>query len=707
MTAEASIVGVHIPAYKNLADVWLPWSPGLSLVGQNGAGKTNVLEALALLMGTEETLRLCGDRLATPSAEGLSVVVRDDGNALPVGPSTLADADLGSLGPEFEQLQHDLDWWLTEGIREGGTFADALGAWILPEDLRRIFLAAARSSIVQYTLLGVDHQPGKQVRRLFRRTLLTDLPLRGGPAPSSPAFSPLGAAVAAPGMIALLELPLSSRPPAVVQWLPRLRTEDEVIESLQRAFAEALDPVEEFVGDLAERLPSNVALDPVDGHWWLHKFAESVGNSELKRTAPGLFIESEGGGNADWALGVVSEDSRRETMGHSLERPLENFSSGQRRWLDEALATMGLALRNRGDRAHIFRAGLTGVDDLSLIDHVLAGTGIAETEGYWPAEALDSIMSSLERTLIANASADLPTSPGRRAMVRAVMPYYAQLDQQIVIRVLDEPEAHLHVTAQRQVAAAVQTLRNEGQNIVLATHSPAFLEFPEWQTVHISNGHLTVVTPMDDINRHRLSQDLGLTLGELLAGVATVLVVEGPHDQLVLDKLYGAELRQAGIAIVRMFGTNNLLDLMDLDFIERYVDAPIAVMLDYTKTELVHANKPRTDEEHKLLDLKRAAKKKGMSFDVIGLQRPDIVCYLNEEAIRRGSPNFPGWAHVLRGFEDIRLRPSFKPWLRQDYGVDLTNSGRIREVLEIMTSEHLPPAAEFHHRISEFLAGRR
>lgn len=48
-------------------------------------------------------------------------------------------------------------------------------------------------------------------------------------------------------------MPLSSKPPAVVQWLPRLRTDDEAIEALQSAFAEALDPVEEFVGDLAER----------------------------------------------------------------------------------------------------------------------------------------------------------------------------------------------------------------------------------------------------------------------------------------------------------------------------------------------------------------------------------------------------------------------------------------------------------------------
>lgn len=75
-------------------------------------------------------------------------------------------------------------------------------------------------------------------------------------------------------------------------------------------------------------------------------------------------------------------------------------------------------------------------------------------------------------------------------------------------------------------------------------------------------------------------------------------------------------------------------------------------------------------------------------------------------AIRRVSPDFPGWAQALRRIEDIRSRQSFKPWLRQEYGVDLTSSGRIREILELMKSVHLPSAAELHHRISEYLAGR-
>lgn len=50
------IVGIHVPLYKNLRGVWLPWNDGLALVGANGSGKTNLLEAMALVIGTPETL---------------------------------------------------------------------------------------------------------------------------------------------------------------------------------------------------------------------------------------------------------------------------------------------------------------------------------------------------------------------------------------------------------------------------------------------------------------------------------------------------------------------------------------------------------------------------------------------------------------------------------------------------------------------------
>jgi energy-coupling factor transporter ATP-binding protein EcfA2 len=742
--AEPSLVGVHIPSYKNLVDVWLPWSSGLALVGANGAGKTNLLEALALLMGTEETLRLCKPRLEEGSAAGLSVVVGGDAEALPVGPATLIDLDLGGLGDRGDQLSRDMAWWRTEGVREGDSFAEAVASWDVAEGLKQDCLVAARSPIVQYTLVGLRHRvPGEpfwscpdcnpdgepgvvengnceicggraerhettQLReeRLYRRTLLTDqkLSLSVEPPPST-AFVPLGTtAPGAPGLTAVLELPLTTRPPAVLQWLPRTRTEDEVAESLDGAFAQAEEPVVAFLAGLGERMPSDTVPNSGDANWWLHKVGEAAGNRELRRTDPALFLESEGSHAADWFLGVRQRDGKNVHLGHTHERPMENFSAGQRRWMDEALATVSRELRARGERVELFTSVLDQVDDDNLVEHLVPGTELAESEGYWLGEALDATYSSLEPVLVEIASARDPKEPARHAFVRAVLPYFAQLDQQLVVRVFDEPEAHLHVTAQRRVASAVQSLRHEGQNIVVATHSPAFLEFADWQTVHLSGGALTAVTPMNLKARRRATRELGLTHGELLSAVAGILVVEGPHDQMVLDALYGPDLRQAGIAMVRMFGTDNLPALLSLDFIERYVDAPITVMLDYTVTERVETGRPRTDEERKLVDLRRAAKKRSLSFATLGLRSPDIVCYLSEHAIREKAPDFPGWRPVLQKFERIRIRPSFKPWLLKDFGVDLTDGRRIREVLDVMAANRLPPGPELRQKVSGLLA---
>ena len=247
----------------------------------------------------------------------------------------------------------------------------------------------------------------------------------------------------------------------MLQWLPRTRTEDEVAESLDGAFEQAQEPVVAFLAGLGERMPSDTVPNSGDANWWLHKVGEAAGNRELRRTDPALFLESEGSHAADWFLGVRQRDGKNVHLGHTHDRPMENFSAGQRRWMDEALATVSRELRARGERAELFTSVLDQVDDDTLVEHLVPGTELAESEGYWLGEALDATYSSLEPVLVEIASARDPKEPARHAFVRAVLPYFAQLDQQLVVRVFDEPEAHLHVTAQRRVASAVQSLRHE------------------------------------------------------------------------------------------------------------------------------------------------------------------------------------------------------------------------------------------------------
>ena len=67
---------------------------------------------------------------------------------------------------------------------------------------------------------------------------------------------------------------------------------------------------------------------------------------------------------------------------------------------------------------------------------------------------------------------------------------------------------------------------------MLASHSPHFLDLPGWSQIHLSRSGdaVKVTTVPDNVKSARtaLAQDLGVTRGELLAGINAVLVVGGP-----------------------------------------------------------------------------------------------------------------------------------------------------------------------------------
>src|SRR5436190_2167820 len=87
--APPRILGVDIRRYKNLESVWLPWADGMALFGANGAGKTNLLEALAILLGTEGTVAGCRRRLVTPNADDLALVIEMPPSVLPWPPAAV------------------------------------------------------------------------------------------------------------------------------------------------------------------------------------------------------------------------------------------------------------------------------------------------------------------------------------------------------------------------------------------------------------------------------------------------------------------------------------------------------------------------------------------------------------------------------------------------------------------------------------------
>ncbi len=669
------ILGIHVPLYKNLQGVWLPWNDGLALVGANGSGKTNLLEAMALLLGTPETLARALGRIDIRQAAGLAVVVTNDHARMPLPPDDRFDIfDRSTWTPRYAQLQNDNTWW-----RSTQPDADS-PAW--------------QQATVRYTLQHVRLGDDGVLERTFSRSLL-----------------PVGDAVDHSDVDSELDLSLTSQAPASLQWLPVPRTDDEAFADLQAAF-EATEPlVATLVESVTAALPFAGDVDP-NASWLVHEEGARAAASELRSIVPAVHLRSSGAGAADWEISVGEEPHTHPIGRTGDDRLLALLSSGQRRWLDEAMATIVRSIRALGVRAQLHTDVVNEVSDDDLMAALAEHSDVltqTEQDNFWSFESFDRLWSALDGALVDAARKRFGDDPATLQLVRVLMPYYAALDPELVVRVFDEPEAHLHPAAQQSVARALEVMRRGGQQVVIASHSAAFLDTPGWTTIHVRSGKVEAVPDEPASARSALARDLGLTRGELLAGIDHVLVVEGEHDRLVLDTFWGAELRATRVAVLRMHGTKQLLATAELDFVQRYLDVGVTVMVDHASmarvTDSRITRKQLTPEEQKLRDLKAELQGQGRSFDVIALTRPDIVCYLDEDIVRRRHHRFPGWERVLAERPE-RIDDRYKEWLYARHHADLRQVPAITEVLRSMTDDGLLPGAELCREVNAFLAAR-
>jgi len=752
---EPRLVGVEIRAYKNLRDVWIPWHGGLAFFGVNGSGKTNVLECLALLMGTRRTLDLAAPRIAHPRPGDLALLARPGLAALPwpaglvlawAGPlaTTRRRSGVGRDGSVavLDRAVADAAWWRQLGATRGRTFTESLSSSSLPAVLREYLAGLTRDPVLGYRLIDVERSPSDEdagspaVVRRFQLTLLAaDLPediavlARSATLPS--VLSPLRdwsrrrESEPKTGQVEdldragqdsedegpdlrrwqpVMSLPDTPEPPAALQWLARSRTSEEIDRDMREALAAArrgVDSLAEVLGNAADQLPSH------PWRTWLHESGTKRAHDELQITLPGLSVLATAGDDG-FRLMVDPGDGPIELGGSGVVDALEYLSSGERRWVDEALATATQELLDLARLASLQSGLLEGVGEggttggfRAALQQRASGAGAVLSSS---AGSLAGMLQGLQPALIASIfgpaaarSRPRPGAPTLEGHGFGDTPLVL-LAAQTTVRVFDEPEAHLHPAAQRMVSGAVQRLRARGSNVVIASHSAHFLELPDWTTIHVRRGPngATVEALPEDWGgaQSLLAKEMGLNRGELLAGINAVLVVEGTHDQRMLSRLYGNELRAAGVAILRMHGTSNLIATVELDLINRYLDVPMIVLLDYTHVDRVLAGTWETSEERKLAELQRSSRRRDKPFTLLGLHRPDVVCYLNEEALRERYPSFPGWSTVLERFEGIEPRPPFKSWLKSEFAVDITKWRRINQILTIMLRRDLPPVDE-------------
>ena len=273
--------------------------------------------------------------------------------------------------------------------------------------------------------------------------------------------------------------------------------------------------------------------------------------------------------------------------------------------------------------------------------------------------------------------------------------------------VIDEPEAGLHRTAEAELAKTLSSPSwNKGSVVVVATHSPEFLELPNAHILHIDNGNVRELT---DIDREDLIT-LGLRPADLLTQIRVFLLVEGEHERIIFENIFREEFRRAGCRVVVARGGRNMKDVFESQMIFNFTDATIISLLDNIDSDLVNliwtdakkiADKGKVIEAGQYIRTAIPESKSSENVflsqfltlalangqyervQVLGLSKSDIVLYFD--------PSFFGIKKTWEELLELHTSsdPSFKEWATKKFGADFSVQAveRASKSMDVMPDE--------------------
>jgi hypothetical protein len=292
-----------------------------------------------------------------------------------------------------------------------------------------------------------------------------------------------------------------------------------------------------------------------------------------------------------------------------------------------------------------------------------------------------------------------------------------------VIYLLDEPEAHLHLTAQRDITATAAALADNSCGVLTATHSLHFLDtrsaLAKVVTLDASHGKVqpSSWTGLTDLTEH--AEALGISPSALAMACRGVLVVEGPHDKEVIRRYGDIDLDKERILIVPLQGIEGAAGIAELEFLHS-LRIPIHVLPDHVRADAIRdiadgkARGGLTKEEQELKSLHEALRKlhsslkqRRVQVNVLAFPHIDIIRAVPEQEInwalrQLGRPPFSGWKPLDEHARAERKRSGqkFKETFRQDTGADV---GQVLNRL-IGGDRHGPRSPELHGLLSQLLA---
>lgn len=245
-----------------------------------------------------------------------------------------------------------------------------------------------------------------------------------------------------------------------------------------------------------------------------------------------------------------------------------------------------------------------------------------------------------------------------------------------LLHVIDEPEGALHRAAESHMAAAIRRRANSGAVMLLATHSPELLDAPEGSLYEVKKNlqhGRSLVQRLDMSDRDAL-HDLGLVPSDLLRWPRVILLVEGEHDEVLLEALLGDRLRQARVKVIPLHGGAKLAATVDSQVLFDHTDAHVVALLDNLRVErlseiwqaavdLAIRGDIASAREVVIRGLPDDPKKKGQEA---GYMRTWLVRALDRGLASRATPYALGEVDIIRYLPVSSFVPNSTDWADLD-----------------------------------------
>jgi predicted ATPase len=256
--------------------------------------------------------------------------------------------------------------------------------------------------------------------------------------------------------------------------------------------------------------------------------------------------------------------------------------------------------------------------------------------------------------------------------------------------IIDEPESGMHRTAEAELANVLASPEwVTGNILVIATHSPEFLNLPNVNVIHMVKGSSHIMSK----NTREKFMELGIRPSDLLAGIRTFLLVEGEHEKVIFETMFLDELERMKCRIIVARGAKNMKDIFESQFIFDFTDAVVISLLDNIDSKqvedvwnesrnLVQSGKiieagqyvrqslpgSKSGENVFLSQFLTLALANGQHerVEVCGLSKPDIVFYFEpgDFGLKKS------WAELLELHKNDKQ--SFKGWATKKFNADFS-----------------------------------